>query len=64
MHPLSLGQMLSAALVFGVLYYKDTAMRSGHSHSSRGGGGHGPAAGAGDSAKGGEQGEKRIEIKS
>jgi len=31
-NPLSWGQILSAALVFTVLYYKDTVMRSGHSH--------------------------------
>jgi len=60
LHPLSWGQILSAALVFGVLYYKDTAMKSGHSHSHR------PPPTApedGSQRKTSEEGEKRIDVK-
>jgi len=42
LHPLSIGQWFSAVLVFGTIYYKDTAMRkAGHGH---GGHSHAPAA--------------------
>jgi len=33
LHPLTIGQWLSSVIVFGALYYKDTAMGK-HSHSS------------------------------
>ena len=58
LHPLTWGQILSAALVFGVLYYKDTAGKSGHSHSHR-------APPAEEQRKNSmeQEGEKRIDIK-
>jgi adenosine 3'-phospho 5'-phosphosulfate transporter B2 len=36
LHPLSVGQWLCAAIVFGAIYYRDTRMKASHGH----GGGH------------------------
>eukprot|EP01103_Thecamoeba_quadrilineata_P006773 TRINITY_DN164_c0_g3_i1.p1 TRINITY_DN164_c0_g3~~TRINITY_DN164_c0_g3_i1.p1 ORF type:complete len:415 (-),score=78.34 TRINITY_DN164_c0_g3_i1:692-1828(-) len=33
LHPLTIGQWVSAFLVFGTIYYKDTQMRKAHGHS-------------------------------
>eukprot|EP01103_Thecamoeba_quadrilineata_P009918 TRINITY_DN2029_c0_g1_i1.p1 TRINITY_DN2029_c0_g1~~TRINITY_DN2029_c0_g1_i1.p1 ORF type:complete len:380 (+),score=48.41 TRINITY_DN2029_c0_g1_i1:132-1271(+) len=40
LHPLTIGQWVSAAVVFGAIYYKDTMMRSSRGHSH----GHAPVA--------------------
>eukprot|EP01103_Thecamoeba_quadrilineata_P018797 TRINITY_DN7372_c0_g1_i1.p1 TRINITY_DN7372_c0_g1~~TRINITY_DN7372_c0_g1_i1.p1 ORF type:complete len:365 (-),score=73.51 TRINITY_DN7372_c0_g1_i1:71-1165(-) len=49
LHPLTTGQWVSAALVFGAIYYKDTQMRRAHGHS-HGGGGHSHASTPSESA--------------
>jgi adenosine 3'-phospho 5'-phosphosulfate transporter B2 len=33
LHPLTIGQWISAAVVFGAIYYKDVVMRAKHGHS-------------------------------